>query len=103
MTPRHIIKLAHPFEHDGQAVEQLELRRPKVRDMKKMTSGKGDVMDRMLGLVADLAEITPDAVAEIDTEDFQAVQAWLNPLLGKDDSPNDDAVKAAIREILAGG
>jgi hypothetical protein len=102
MTPRHVIKLAHPFEHEGQPIETLELRRPKVRDLKALTTGQGGMMDRFNKLVADLAEISPAAVEEIDSEDFQAVQGWLSPLIGKDERPNDDAVKAAILELMAG-
>lgn len=100
LSPRHKIILKVPFEHDGQSIEELELRRPKVRDIKAMAGGKGAPFERLQRMIADLAEIAHDAVEEIDAEDFQAVQAWLEPLIGADKGPNDAALRAMIGEMM---
>jgi hypothetical protein len=102
LNPRHSITLKVPFEHDGQPIKILEMRRPKVRDIKAMAGGKGAMFERLQRMIADLAEIPPDAVEEIDAEDFQAVQKWLEPLIGAESGPNDAALRAMIAEMMAG-
>ena len=102
LNPRHKITLKVPFEHEGQAIETLELRRPKVRDIKAMAGGKGEPFERYQRMIADLAEIPPDAIEEIDAEDFQALQKWLEPLIGADKGPNDAALRAMVADMMAG-
>ncbi len=66
------IELKHPITVDGREVAQLSLRRPKVRDLERMDKTAGDTA-KAVALIADLAEISPDQVREVDAKDFVAL------------------------------
>ena len=51
---------------------RLTLRRPKARDLIKSQKTKGE-MEMIATMLADLAEVTPKAVNELDIEDFSAL------------------------------
>ena len=70
------IKLKHPIIADGVEVTELALRRPKVRDLERMDKVAGEIA-KAVTLTADLAELTPDQVRELDAEDFTAVAEQL--------------------------
>lgn len=70
------ITLKHPIKIDGREAAQLTLRRPKVRDLERMDKVSGE-MAKTVALVADLAEITPDQVRELDAGDFNVVAEAL--------------------------
>ena len=74
------IKLKHPITVDGREVAQLTLRRPKVRDLERMDKVSGEIA-KAVTLVADLAELSPDQVRELDAEDFTAVAEALGDFL----------------------
>ena len=74
------IKLKHPITADGREVAELTLRRPKVRDLERMDKVAGE-MAKVVALVADLAELAPDQVRELDAEDFSAVAEALGDFL----------------------
>ncbi len=67
------IKLQFPIESEGQTIETITLRRPKARDLKKMENGKGGEIAKSIDLIANLAEIPPSAVEDLDAADFQAI------------------------------
>jgi len=67
------IKLQFPIESEGQTIETITLRRPKARDLKKMETGKGGEIAKSIDLIANLAEIPPSAVEDLDAADFQAI------------------------------
>ena len=75
------INLKHPITVDGREVAELTLRRPKVRDLERMDKVPGEVA-KAVAMVADLAEISPDQVRELDAEDFTAVAEALGDFLG---------------------
>ena len=75
------IKLKHPIQADGREVAELTLRRPKVRDIERMDKVDGQVA-KAVTLIADLAELAPDQVRELDAEDFSAVAEALGDFLG---------------------
>lgn len=75
------IKLKHPITVDGREVAELTLRRPKVRDLERMDKVSGE-MAKAVAMVADLTELTPDQVREIDAGDFTAVAEALGDFLG---------------------
>ena len=70
------IKLKHPIVADGVKVTELALRRPKVRDLERIDKVAGEIA-KAVTLTADLAELTPDQVRELDAEDFAAVAERL--------------------------
>lgn len=74
------IKLKHPITADGREVVELTLRRPKVRDLERMDKVSGE-MAKAVTLIADLAEISPDQVRELDAGDFAAAAEALGDFL----------------------
>ena len=74
------IKLKHPIVADGREITELALRRPKVRDLERMDKVSGEIA-KAVTLVADLAELSPDQVRELDAEDFTAVAEALGDFL----------------------
>ncbi len=75
------IKLKHPIIADGVEVTELALRRPKVRDLERIDKVAGEIA-KAVTLTADLAELTPDQVRELDAEDFAEVAERLGDFLG---------------------
>jgi len=79
---KHTIALHFPVEVGGQTFSELAFRRPKVRDLRKLRSGKGSDEDRALALLADLAEVDPNVIDELDPDDLAQINHWLEPILG---------------------
>ena len=75
------IKLKNPIKVDGAEVAELNMRRPKVRDLERMDKAAGGQMAQAIALVGDLTELTPDQVREIDGEDFIAISKMLGDFL----------------------
>ena len=76
--------LQFPFEYKGANYSKLELRRPKVRDLKKFVKELDkDSIGAMEKAIADLAEIDEKIIAEIDLEDFAPVKEWFEGFLKK--------------------
>lgn len=65
------ITLKYPSEN-GPAT--LTLRRPKVRDMLAAEKGKAGDAEREVALFANLAEVTPDEISNLDMKDYQQLQ-----------------------------
>jgi hypothetical protein len=76
------IKLDYPIKIDGATVNEISLRRPTVKDMRvARTSGKSDA-DQEVSLIANLAQIAPADVDNLDIADFVKVQAALKDFFG---------------------
>lgn len=84
--PKHTITLNYPIEHGGQTYKTLELRRPKAGDVRAMGKGSGSDADKSMRLIADLAEVPPAVIDELDMDDLSQVNDWLQPIL----SPNGE-------------
>ncbi len=74
------IKLKHPITADGVELKEITLRRPKVRDLEKIDKVEGPIA-KAVALIADLAEITPDQVRELDAADFTAIEGEVSDFL----------------------
>lgn len=80
MTER--ICLAFPIEHDGVPIAEIGLRRPTVGDrllVDKLT-GLTDA-EREVRLIANLAELPPEAIMKLDLKDYKAIQTALTHFL----------------------
>lgn len=75
------IQLAYPFEYGGEQITELTIRRPKMRDMKKGQKYKDD-MEKSMRMIADLAEVEPGLIEELDTEDFGTVSKRVGEFMG---------------------
>lgn len=75
------IKLENPIKIDGVLVHEISLRAPKVRDM--LIAGKKDVSEseREIILIANLAEISTEAIQDLDLRDYMKIQNWLKNFL----------------------
>lgn len=77
------IKLDFPFDFDGATVDSLTMRRPKVRDSLKAKKAKGDDMERGLALIADLCDVPPEVLLELDEVDLEKVQGQYLAFTGR--------------------
>ena len=68
------IKLKHPVTVDGVEVGSLTIRRPKVRDMLSVEKGEGVQADKEIRLFANLCEVTPVTIQELDMADYANLQ-----------------------------
>jgi len=68
------IKLKHPITLEGEEVTQLTLRRPKVRDMLGADKQGGTDAEKEIRIFANLCEVTPAVIEELDLADYQALQ-----------------------------
>ena len=68
------IKLKHPIKVDGVEIQELTMRRPKVRDQIAAEKGGGSDAEKELRMFANLCEITPQSLEEMDMVDYKALQ-----------------------------
>lgn len=75
------IKLDTSLTVDGIEIRELNLRKPKVKDL--LIASKKNLSDseREVQLIANLAEIPAEAVEDLDLSDYMKVQNWLQNFL----------------------
>ena len=78
---RETITLQYPVTVAGETITELHLRRPKMRDMKRAQKHKDD-LEKSIHMIADLAEVAPAVVEELDTADFAAVSDKVGEFMG---------------------
>lgn len=71
------INLDYPITVSGVEVSHLIMRRPKVRDLMAAQKGGGGEAEMGIALVANLCEITPDDVMELDSADWDKCEAQV--------------------------
>lgn len=67
------IKLKYPIKDGGQDITEITLRRPKVRDQLAASKAQGEA-EQEVNLFANLSDLTPDLIGELDVADYQALQ-----------------------------
>jgi hypothetical protein len=68
------ITLHHPVTVDGQQIKTLTLRRPKVKDQLAADKGAGGNADKEVRLFANLCEVAPKVIEELDLADYRQIQ-----------------------------
>ena len=68
------IEIKYPINVDGVKVKSLKLRRPKVRDMLSVESGQVSDAEKEINLFANLCEVAPEALMELDMSDYAKLQ-----------------------------
>ncbi len=69
-----MITLQHPVTLDGLQTTALTMRRPKVRDMLSADKQGGTDAQKEIRTFANLCEVTPSVIEELDLADYQALQ-----------------------------
>jgi hypothetical protein len=75
------IKLENPIKIDGVEVNEISLRSPKVRDLIASSKKNIDEAEKEVNLIANLGEISPETVQELDLRDYIKIQEWLRDFL----------------------
>lgn len=75
------VRLTYPVIVKGETYEELSLRRPKMRDLKKAQACKSD-MDKAITIIADLADVPPSVIEELDPTDFKALSEIVGEYTG---------------------
>ncbi len=68
------IELKYPISVDGVNVKSLKLRRPKVRDMLGVETASVSDAEKEINLFANLCEVTPEALMDLDMADYAKLQ-----------------------------
>ena len=75
------IKLSSPIKIDGVEVHELSLRSPKVRDLIAASKKNVSESEREVNLIANLSEVSPEAIQDLDLIDYLKIQDWLKDFL----------------------
>jgi hypothetical protein len=76
-TETTTIKLEYPITSGAQLIQEITLRRPKVKDSLAAQKASGREAEQEILLVANLAALTPAEVEELDAADYAHVQEVL--------------------------
>ena len=82
------IKLENSIKIDGVEIHEISLRQPKVRDLLIANKTNADESTREVNLIANLAEISVEAIQELDLRDYMKIQNWLKDFLSQQSPQN---------------
>ena len=68
------VPLDYPVTHDGTEYTELTMRRAKVRDSRDAQRGGGTSADNEIRLFANLCEVAPAVIEEVDMADYVRLQ-----------------------------
>lgn len=69
------IKLQYPVTIDGVLISELNMRRSKVKDRLAVAAMQGKTdEEKEIVLFANLCDVSPDVIRELDESDYPAVQ-----------------------------
>ena len=71
------ISLQYPITVDGAVIEQITVRRPRVRDRLIAEKTPGNEVEKEIRLLANLCEMAPDAIEMLDMADYLKLQECL--------------------------
>lgn len=72
--PKVTIELSYPITIDATEVKVLQIRRPKVADVMLLQKSQGEDAEKEVKLFANLCEISPEDVKELDMMDYAKLQ-----------------------------
>lgn len=75
------VKLKYPFVFEGQEYNELQMRRCKVRDRRLAAKQKTDE-DKEITLIANLCDVPPALIDELDSDDYSQLQEVLRGFFG---------------------
>lgn len=68
------IQLTYPVEINGQTTNELNVRRPKVRDMLVADKAQGSEAEKEIRMFANLCEVEPGVIEGLDLIDYSNLQ-----------------------------
>lgn len=68
------LKLEYPINYNGQTINELNVRRSKIKDRLAISFMKCSDEEKEVRLFANLAEVTPDVIKELDESDYKEFQ-----------------------------
>lgn len=74
---RSEINLNYPINVNGQDIRVLAMRRPKVGDRLAVEKMDGDDSEKEIRFIANLCEIAPQDIEQLDMADYQKIQDTL--------------------------
>jgi len=75
------LDLKHAIDIDGVKTAQLHIRRPKVRDMLSVEKSTQNDAEKEINLFANLCELTPEQLLELDMADYAKLQKTYQSFL----------------------
>ena len=75
--PSETLDLEFSIDVEGTTVRQLTMRRPTVRDQLGYEEGKGSEARRVVNMLANLCEVSPDTILQLDNSDFARLSKIL--------------------------
>lgn len=96
------IQLEYPVEIGGVQVQQLKMRRPKVRDQIGADKGSGSPAEKEVRLFANLCEQAPAVIEDLDMLDYQKLQETYTSFLSRAKKPSAGG-SSSSPPIPAGG
>ena len=74
-------KFSKPIMIDGVSVHEISLREPKVRDLIAISKKNLSDLERDVFLLANLSEISTEAIENLEIADYLKIQNWLKDFL----------------------
>jgi len=81
MDDKTTITLMYPINSSGSQLNELCMRRPKVRDRLVAEKAPGNQADKEVRFIANLCEVTPEDIEELDMADYTKIQTALSDFL----------------------
>lgn len=75
------VQLQYPITKDGQTINELTLRRPRVLDRILVEKTSSSAAEKEVKLLANLCEVTPATIEELDMADYLKLQEILGSFL----------------------
>ena len=75
------IQLRYPVKADGATIEQLTMRRPLVKDLHAAQRAGAGAAETEVALFANLCEVTPETLDEMDLGDYRRLQGAYDGFL----------------------
>ncbi len=83
-----VIKLEYPVQLPEGLLAEVSMRRPKLKDLLKHSTDKPSYgMKEEANLLADLCNMNPEDLGELDSMDFEALQQQLVRFRTKEEKP----------------
>ena len=90
MSKPKTVRLTQPIAWDGKSVTEIQVRRPKVKDLRAMerdNSATATQVDQGVAMAALLTELPVEIIDEMDAVDFAAVSEVIAGFLPQGPAP----------------